>query len=485
MTRAPGTVLDGFRLEAKVYQGGMAEIWRVTRPDLPAAAVMKIPSHRDGADPAALVGFEVEQMILPTLSGVHVPRFIASGDWIAQAYVVMELIDGPSLRARLDDAPLDAAEVASIGSRVASAIHDLHTQHVIHLDVKPSNIMFRPAGEAVLIDFGLSRHDQLPDLLAEQFRLPMGSGPYISPEQIWGVRNDPRSDLFALGVVLYHLLTAQRPFGNPSSVRSLRRRLYRDPIPPRALNPSCPPWLQEVILRCLEVDAGRRWDTAAQLAFELQHPDQVWLGDRSRRLRRDGLWTVARRRLRTPAEPDARQSAAGQAARAPIVLVAVDLSGKEALADALRLAARRIATTEAGTRLACVTVMKTPRMAIEANAEAEGRVRMDLLIRLKHWARPLGREAARVTHHVLEAPDPAAAILEFARANRVDQIVIGSRGSSTLRRYLGSVSSEVVAQALCSVTVVKTPPRGPQAAKASLSDASREDERLTTGDRGN
>jgi len=154
-------------------------------------------------------------------------------------------------------------------------------------------------------------------------------------------------------------------------------------------------------------------------------------------------------------------------ARAPIILVAIDvMSGSEALSEALRLAARRVVQTEPGARLACVTVLKPPRVAIEANSEAEGRVRMDLLVRLKHWARPLGTDSGRITHHVLEAPDPAAAILEFARSNRVDQIVIGSRGSSTLRRYLGSVSSEVVAEALCTVTVVKAPPREGEAAEA-------------------
>jgi len=466
--RAPGGVIDGFRLEEKIHQGNMAEIWRVTRPDVSTPLVMKIPAFRDSSDPAALVGFEVEQMILPTLSGLHVPRFFAAGDWSIQTHIVMELIAGPSLRARLDDAPLDPGELASIGSRVAAALHDIHVQHVIHLDVKPSNVMFRASGEAVLIDFGLSRHDQLPDLLAEQFPLPMGTGPYISPEQIWGVRNDPRSDLFALGVLLYHLLTGERPFGNPTSLRGLRRRLYRDPIPPRALNPACPPWLQEVILRCLEIEPSRRWDTAAHLAFELQHPEQVSLGVRAQRMRRDGPWTVARRRFRSVGEPNLRQSAAGQVARGPIILVAIDLaSGSQPLSDALRLTARRVAQTEPGARLACVTVLRTPRVAIDANAEAEGSVRMDLLVKLKHWSRPLGTDIGRITHHVLEAPDAAAAILEFARSNHVDQIVIGSRGSSSLRRYLGSVSSEVVAQALCTVTVVKTPARESESAEPS------------------
>ena len=143
------------------------------------------------------------------------PRFVAKGDFTRQPYIVMEHIAGDSLRARFDAAPLPLDEVVQIGAKVATALHDLHRQHVVHLDVKPSNIMFRPTGEAVLVDFGLSRHDLLPDLLDEEFELPMGTGPYMSPEQVQFVRNDPRSDLFALGVMLYHLATGERPFGSP------------------------------------------------------------------------------------------------------------------------------------------------------------------------------------------------------------------------------------------------------------------------------
>ena len=120
--RSPGGVVQGFRLEERIHRGSMAEIWRVTRDGAAEPLVMKIPSFRDGSDPAALVGFEVEQMILPTLSGAHVPRFVASGDWSAQPFIVMELIAGASLRPRLDGAPLDPAEVASIGARIAGVV---------------------------------------------------------------------------------------------------------------------------------------------------------------------------------------------------------------------------------------------------------------------------------------------------------------------------------------------------------------------------
>ncbi|MBV8209392.1 MAG: universal stress protein [Burkholderiaceae bacterium] len=437
----------------------MASLWRVARDDGGEPALMKVPAVQD--DPAAIVGFEVEQMIMPLLSGIHVPRFIAAGGFEAQPYIVMEYVPGPSLRGRLEDAPLPSEQIATIGASIAEALHDLHLQHVIHLDVKPSNVLFRPGGEAVLIDYGLARHESLPDLLAEEFRLPLGTGPYISPEQVLGVRDDPRSDLFALGAILYHLATGQRAFGSPSSVAGLRKRLYRAPVPPRQHNPQCPPWLQEIVLHCLEVDPELRYGSAAQAAFELAHPDMVALTARAHRRADNSLGQQLRRWFRSvrPAPLPLPLSVARQLRRAPIVLAAVDVSEEwEALADALRNASDRVLQAEPHARLACVSVLKTARIGLDdLNDEAGNNRHIQRLVQLQHWARPLALPAQRLTCHVLEAPDPAAAIVEFARSNRVDHIVIGSRGSSALRRYLGSVSTQVVAEAPCSVTVVKVP----------------------------
>jgi len=467
---APGMLVDGFLLEEKLHKGGMATLWRVTdtlperlakhgiAPGTPL--LLKAPILGDNDDPAAIVGFEVEQMIMPKLTGIHVPRFFASGDFTSQPFIVMELIEGKSLRARFDEAPLPIDEVVDIGIRVAIALHDLHRQHVIHLDIKPSNIMFRPTGEAILIDYGLSRHDKLPDLLAEEFRLPMGTGPYISPEQVMHIRNDPRSDLFALGVLMYHLATGERPLGNPTSVRGLRRRLWRDPVPPRAINPQIPPWLQEAIMRCLAANPAERYSTAAQLALDLQNPGQMQLTARAEKMKADGVKTVMKRWFRSNLMQEMpQQSASRQLAAAPIVAVAIDLTqGSEALSETLRVAARRILQTEPGARLACLTVQRTARIGMDAIVDKEGRnLHAQNLVGLKHWARPLDLPADKVTFHVLEAPDPATAIVEYARINDVDHIVIGSRGSSALRRYLGSVSAQVVAEADCTVTVVKTP----------------------------
>jgi hypothetical protein len=450
-----GQVVDGFELQEQLHRGGMATLWRVTRADLAAPALMKVPSIQD--DPTSIVGFEVEQMIMPVLRGPHVPRFIAAGGFDAQPYIVMEWIDGAPLRSRLEFSPLPVEEIAATGTAVAEALHDLHQQGVIHLDIKPSNVLLRASGRAVLVDFGLARHERLPDLLAEEFRLPMGTSPYISPEQVRQVRDDPRSDLFSLGALLYHLATGQRAFGSPTTVSGLRKRLYQPPIEPRVHNPQCPPWLQEVILHCLEVDAEQRYGSAAQVAFDLAHPDKVALTARSDIQGRPGLAKTLRRWVRSFGPEPQRRNCTQQLERAPIVMAAVDLSQEwEALADALRAQARRVLSSEANARLACVSVLKTPRIGLDLTQDQAGRnLHVKRLVELQHWSRPLAASAQRITHHVLEAPDPAMAILDYAKANRVDHIIIGSRGASNLRRFMGSVSTQVVAQAPCSVTVVK------------------------------
>lgn len=463
----PGQVIDGFVVGEHLHRGGMAGIWAVRRED-PAAdpmpLVMKVPRIKGGEDPAAIVGFEVEQMILPALHGPHVPRYVARGDYTRTPYLVMERIDGPSLRPRLDAAPLPLAEVIDVGARVATALHELHRQGLVHLDVKPSNVMFRADGTAVLVDFGLSRHDRLPDLLEEEFRLPMGTAPYMSPEQVQHVRKDPRSDLFALGVMLYHFTTGQRPFGQPETVRGLRRRLYEDPVPPRRLRPDCPPWLQEVILQCLEVRPERRPQSGAQLALALHNPDQVVLTERAARSATAGRLQRLRRRLRglrDEARVQPQLGAVSQLMKSPIVLAAIDVDhAAPGLLEQLREAVRRIVLTEPGARLACVSVMRTGRIAMDDLVDAQGQSRhVRQLVALKHWARPLLKslelDEGRLTFHVLEAPDPALAIVDFAERTQVDHIVMGARGASALRRYLGSVSSQVVAQAGCTVTVVR------------------------------
>lgn len=455
-----GATIDGFLIGERIHTGGMASIWRVTRPDMDQPIVMKVPTIQDSDDATIIVGFEMEMMILPRLTGVHVPRYYAVGDFARLPYLVMEEIRGQPIFSMLAKAPLPPAEVASLGRKIASALVDLHRQNVLHLDIKPSNILIRDSGEACFIDFGLSRHLLLPDLLEEEFHVPMGTGPYIAPEQIMKNRSDLRSDIFSIGVLLYYLATNVRPFGLPQAQSQLKKRIWRDPTPPRKLVGEFPPWLQEVILRCLEVDPHDRYETAAQLSFDFLNPGQVILTERSQRLDRDTLMTALRRKFRLRGARDARfQPRPGQINLAPIIMVAVDFSeSSEALADELRSYVKRLLTISPGVRIACVNVLKLNLLTISPTFDDEGRsIHVQRLVDVKEWARPLGLSQERVTFHVLEHMDPAVALIDYAKMNHVDQVVIGARASSTLRRFLGSVSSRVVAEAGCTVTVVRTP----------------------------
>ncbi len=456
-----GLEIDGFTLGEKLHTGGFATIWEVTHPDHDLHMVMKVPTILDGDDGPTIVGFEVEQMIMPRLFGPHVPKVIGIGGFDVMPYIVTEKIEGGSFLAVFQQAPLPLSDVIEIGARMVAAVADLHRQHVIHLDLKPENFLQRKTGEMVLVDYGLSRHDQLPDLLAEEFTIPMGTYPFIAPEQYLRCRDDPRSDLFALGAMLYALATGRNPWGTPQSLRGVRKRLWRDPEPPRAIRPEIPEWLQEIILRALSVDPMRRYQTAAQLAFDLAHPQQVTLTARALKTRRDGWlqvwdrWRVMRKLRRF----DAPVSVAAQLASVPIIVVAVDLSPEgERLAEVLRAAVKRMLTIEPDARIACVNVIKTARIGIDQGTDDQGNnLHVMRLVQLKAWAEGIELPDHRLTYTVLEGPDPGLAIIDYATANHVDHIMMGARGYSTTRRYLGSVSAKVVAEARCSVTVIRLP----------------------------
>lgn len=458
----PGTVVDGYRVEGRVHAGGMAVLYRVSSPDSAFPLVMKVPRLGPGEPAESVVSYEVETMVLAALGGPHVPRFVAAGDLARVPYLVMEYVEGRSLKEWVTGAPVAPAEVARLGAAVATALHALHVQEAIHLDVKPSNLVLRPSGQAVLLDFGLAHHAHFPDLLAEELRRPIGSAPYLSPEQVLGIRHDPRSDVFSLGVMLYELATGRLPFGAPTGVGGLRKRLYRDPVPPRAIATGVPEWLQEVILRCLEVALDDRYGSAAQVAFDLAHPDQVAITERGRRLRRFGPAKVLRRWIRAAGlEPPPTLLPTARLSGASIVVAAIATHHtNEEQFEALREAVKPLLDGEARRRLACVTVIRpSPALGGSQPGETATERRIAHLVRLRHWAESLRLAPGRVSFHVLESGDPADAIVDYARANQVDHVVVGAPpGDLPLMGLLGTVATKVTAAAPCTVTVVR--PKG-------------------------
>lgn len=462
----PGTEIDGFRIRQCIHVGGMAHIYAVEyasgAPDPGFPMAMKIPRMTQGDGAENIVSFEVELQILPTLTGAHVPRFVAAGDLLRLPYLVMEYVHGRTLQHWIDapERP-DAGTIARLGAATALAAHSLHQQNVCHLDLKPANVLLKDDGTAVLLDFGLSCHAHYPDLLAEEMRTAVGSPAWIAPEQVVGVRGDLRSDIFAIGVMLYELATGELPFGAPVTRGGMRQRLWMTPAPPRQHNPAVPEWLQEVILRCLEAEAERRYPSAAHLAFDLAHPDQVTLTERGRRTRGVGLREHLRRWIKAAGmhyQPSPLPSQ--QLAEVPIVMVAVphrDVS--DATLYALRQAVSRSLGIRPGARLACVTVISpsSPSGADDARSETSRHRRH--LARLRQWAAPLDLHGHQASYHVLESNDVAQALVRYAQSNQVSMIIMGAATHGLqLQRFIDTVPIRVARDAPCTVILVKEPP---------------------------
>ncbi len=460
----PGTEIDGFRVVDCIHAGGMAHVYAVEyaqadrSPGFPMA--MKIPRMTAGDGAENIVSFEVELQILPVLSGPHVPRFVAAGDLVRLPYLVMEYIPGQTLQHWLDEGlgRCDTATIARLGAATSRAAHSLHQQNVCHLDLKPANVLIKEDGTAVLLDFGLSCHAHYPDLLAEEMRQAVGSPAWIAPEQVVGVRGDPRSDIFAIGVMLYELATGELPFGAPTTSGGMRQRLWMTPAPPRKHRADIPPWLQEVILRCLEPEASNRYPSAAHLAFDLSNPEQVLVTERGERTERTPLRTHVRRWLRaagmhyTPSPLPSQQIE-----DTPILMVAVphaDVS--DATLYSLRQAVSRSLGIRPGARLACVTVISPGASSTSDSNRSETTLHRQHMARLRQWAQGLDLTGHAVSYHVLEAGDVAQALVRYAASNHVSMMILGAATHGLqMQRFIDTVPIRVAREAPCTVILVK------------------------------
>ncbi len=461
-----GTELDGFRIGTCLHAGGMAHIYEVSYADerpAPFTMVMKVPRMTAGDGAENIVGFEVEHQILQVLQGMHVPRFVAAGDLEHLPYLVMEHVKGQTLQQVLDThtqahTQPSIADTVRMGAAIARAAHSLHQQNTCHLDLKPANVLLHPQGHAVLLDFGLSSHAHYPDLLAEELRKAVGSPAWIAPEQVVGVRGDPRSDIFAIGVMLYELATGELPFGNPQTDGGMRQRLWMDPTPPRRLRPELPEWLQEVVLRCLEPEAAKRYPSAAHLAFDLEHPDQVKVTKRGQQIEGTPFFTHFKRWLKAAGmhyQPSPLPSQ--QINEVPIVMVAVPHhEASDATLYSLRQAVARSLGIRPGARLAVVTVISPNQSSTSESDKSETTLHRQYRSMLQQWAQPLDLAEHQTSYHVLESSDVANAIVRYAEGNHVSMIVMGAATHGLqMQRFVATVPIKVAMEAPCTVILVK------------------------------
>ncbi|MEN9888326.1 MAG: hypothetical protein RL559_363, partial [Pseudomonadota bacterium] len=267
-----------------------------------------------------------------------------------------------------------------------------------------------------------------------------------------------RSDVFAIGVMLYQLATGETPFGEPATQGGMRQRLWMDPVPPRQRRPELPEWLQEVILRCLEPEADQRYRSASLLAFDLANPDQVIVTERGRQTQGTGFWTHFKRWVRAAGKQYQPSPLPSQRIEeVPIVMVALphnDVS--DATLYSLREAVARSLGLRRGARLACVTVISSGESSSTDSERSETALRRQHITRMKQWAQGLDLSDHQASFHVLESGDVAEALLRYAEGNNVNMIIMGAATHGLqMQRFVATVPIKVAMGAPCTVILVK------------------------------
>jgi eukaryotic-like serine/threonine-protein kinase len=276
----PGETLDSYRIDALVARSGMASIFRATDVRTGAQVALKVPHPEVESDPVFFDRFKREQDIGTKLDHPSVMKVFDDGQR-STVYMAMEWVNGRLLRDIIREKrklPPDRAVRIAVG--ICDALEYIHEHGVVHRDLKPENIMVDDDDRLKLIDFGIAGQEGARRLTFAKLSNLMGTPDYISPEQVKGKRGDGRSDVYALGVMLYEMLTGEVPFKGPNAFVIMNDRLLNNPVPPRELNPEISPQLQEIIYRALERDPKNRYASARELGWDLMHQDQVGVTER-------------------------------------------------------------------------------------------------------------------------------------------------------------------------------------------------------------
>jgi len=277
----PGDHLDQFLIEAVVATSGMATVFKAHDPENGRQVAIKVPHPDIEGDPAMFDRFQREEEIGKRIDHPGVMKVFANPNR-SQVYMVMEWIEGRLLRQILNEEKILSIERAvKLAIRICEALEYIHANGVVHRDLKPENIMVDGSDNIRLIDFGIAANAGSRRLTFAKLSQNMGTPDYISPEQVRGGRGDARSDIYALGVMLYEMLTGQVPFKGPNPFAVMNDRLLNSPQPPRNLQPSITPQLQEILYRALEREPKNRYRSAREFAYDLQHQDQIGVAVRA------------------------------------------------------------------------------------------------------------------------------------------------------------------------------------------------------------
>src|SRR5713226_5143630 len=266
LTSVSETLLAGrYRLGRQIGYGGMGRVYEAQDERLDRPVAVKLIAAAPGVDDE----LEREARAAARLTHPGIVRVFDAGMWPGGGFIVMELVSGGSLKhLLLERRTLPMAEALPLVAELADALEHAHRQGVVHCDVKPNNILITSEGQPKLVDFGIARAVTISGTRTQDEI--QGSAPYLAPEQVSGGKIDGRTDVYALGAVLYEMLTGEPPFQGYSLAAVISQRLASDPPPPSQLDPAIPPAVDEALLRALARDPDERFQTAAELRDALR-----------------------------------------------------------------------------------------------------------------------------------------------------------------------------------------------------------------------
>jgi serine/threonine-protein kinase len=277
----PGDTLDHYRIDATVARSGMSVLYKATNLIDGRQVAVKVPHPEMEADPILSERFRREQEIGQLLDHPGVVKTFNSEER-SRVYMVIEWVEGRLLRAILnEDKKLPIERAIKIALGICDALDYMHKRGIVHRDLKPENVMVDESDNIKLIDFGIAMKEDARRLTFVNLSATLGTPDYISPEQVKGQRGDQRSDIYALGIMLYEMLTGRVPFIGPNPLAVMNERVLNEPTAPRELNREISPQLEEILYRALERDPRHRYATAHEMAWDLQNQDQVGVEERS------------------------------------------------------------------------------------------------------------------------------------------------------------------------------------------------------------